>query len=375
MGRKDTGGIYKSVQTIQNIQKYSDTMDTVQYEQDGSITPPVMDTAHTPSSPDSPLWIGNALAVIICIADDEDESLEIKQDYSNLCSFFEYLNFTMFRTRYARGNPFVWTEKDLTQLLLKDIGRALFDDDSASRGIAYDGLVVCISAHGSDGCLVTSDNKAIELEVIHQAVSQYHPSIRDIPRIFVMNIYESSDELSPVIERLNTATSPIYGRVRSGSWQYLKSDNEDAVMSTLVQHDLAPVPGSVSRDRGDTLKNAMDYNQLSWKRSAKESTHNLAVITSNGTFIFYSFIERIIGNIEEDDDKRLVDICRDIQHDLRVNGRSPAMVTLNGETKFVMMRVNDIGLEEEESQTVGISSDRLDVPDAFYHKKSFDVFD
>jgi len=97
----------------------------------------------------------------------------------------------------------------------------------------------------------------------------------------------------------------------------------------------------------------------------------LGVISSNGTFLFYSFIERVIGNIEEDDDKRLVDICRDVQHDLRMNGRSPASVQLNGETKFVMMRVNDREFEE----TVAISSDRLGVPEAFYHKGSFSVFD
>ena len=108
---------YKSVNTNSNTT--TDTIDT-----DNEDSPPP-----TPSSPDAPLWVSNALAVIVCIAEYEDDSAVspsdahsmhrtdsnanagMKRDYQNLHKLFGFLNFNVIPVE--KEDPFWWTENDL----------------------------------------------------------------------------------------------------------------------------------------------------------------------------------------------------------------------------------------------------------------------
>ena len=95
----------------------------------------------------------NALSVIICIAeygDDPDVSdLEgITENYTNLLSFFKYLNFDVIPNPVTDKNPFYWTENKLATFMMTEVGRALFDGKDS---IQYDGLIVCVSCQGLKG--------------------------------------------------------------------------------------------------------------------------------------------------------------------------------------------------------------------------------
>ena len=56
-----------------------------------------------------------------------------------------------------------------------------------SRGIQYDGLIVCISCHGDNDGIITSDLRRITTEILVRAISRYHPKVLEIPRILILN--------------------------------------------------------------------------------------------------------------------------------------------------------------------------------------------
>ena len=150
---------------------------------------------HISSSYGSPvssslLPISNALAVIICIAEYDDnpqvQNLQgIKKDYINLHEFFKYLNFTVIPVdRKSKNGPYHWTEKELSDLLMIDVEKALFNGTDT---IQYDALIVCVSCHGLKNSMITSDLKKIEKAVIHRAVSRHGSKVRELPRIFIID--------------------------------------------------------------------------------------------------------------------------------------------------------------------------------------------
>ena len=127
----------------------------------------------------------NALAVVICIAHYDDPTYNIvgiEKDYHNLRGLFQFLNFDMIPMN--RNKPFYWTQEEVIHLLTRQIKEALFKGKDDAQ---YDALIVCISSHGSKGSVITSDLKQIEKDVIHRAVSHYHPELRQIPRFFVID--------------------------------------------------------------------------------------------------------------------------------------------------------------------------------------------
>ena len=145
---------------------------------------------HISSSYGSPvssslLPISNALAVIICIAEYDDnpqvQNLQgIKKDYINLHEFFKYLNFTVIPV----DRKYHWTEKELSDLLMIDVEKALFNGTDT---IQYDALIVCVSCHGLKNSMISSDLKKIEKAVLHRQVSHHRSKVRELPRIFIMD--------------------------------------------------------------------------------------------------------------------------------------------------------------------------------------------
>ena len=105
----------------------------------------------------TPVTVSNALAVIICIAEYDDnpqiQNLQgIKKDYINLHEFFKYLNFTVIPVdRKSKNGPYHWTEKQLSDLLMVDVEKALFNGTDV---IQYDALIVCVSCHGLKNSMI-----------------------------------------------------------------------------------------------------------------------------------------------------------------------------------------------------------------------------
>eukprot|EP01083_Nonionella_stella_P310850 1106205_1 len=85
-------------------------------------------------------------------------------------------------------------------LLENDIPRELFDDDNELK---YDGLIVCISGHGKENHIITSDFKLIDKVAIHRTISGNNPKAREIPRIFIFDSCEGAAQREMAEEQEN----------------------------------------------------------------------------------------------------------------------------------------------------------------------------
>ena len=144
-----------------------------------------------PPSKESPLVVQNALAVIVCISEYDDEvemgnSSAIEKDYENYRNFFEEeLNYTVIPQRDQKADlKLKWTEKELRHLLMRDIKKEMIDQNG---NLKYDALIVCISCHGMQGAVISSDLKKIQKDLLHRAVSHFDGKVRRIPRIFIID--------------------------------------------------------------------------------------------------------------------------------------------------------------------------------------------
>ena len=60
----------------------------------------------------------------------------------------------------------------------------------------HDGLVVIISSHGIQDYIITSDYKQINKDTIHRIFSVDHPTLRDIPGIFIYDCCDGDNDIS-----------------------------------------------------------------------------------------------------------------------------------------------------------------------------------
>ena len=84
-----------------------------------------------------------------------------------------------------------WTKSEVMDLLE---GQAAYLD-KAIEGNSHDGLIVIISSHGIRGHIVTSDYQIINKDSIHRIFSVKHPSLRDIPGIFMYDCCDGSNDM------------------------------------------------------------------------------------------------------------------------------------------------------------------------------------
>ena len=60
----------------------------------------------------------------------------------------------------------------------------------------HDALVVIISCYGIQGHIVTSDYKLINKDTIHRIFSVDHPSLRNIPGIFIYDCCDGNNQVT-----------------------------------------------------------------------------------------------------------------------------------------------------------------------------------
>ena len=118
--------------------------------------------------------------------DDESEPLTLQnipidKDVDNLSQLFKLLNYDIL----PKDHRSHWSQKELVDFLTEIRGKKLYDEDMEKA--KYDGLIVCISSHGTENHIITSDLKAIQKDAIHRIFSANFPKIRGIPRIFLFD--------------------------------------------------------------------------------------------------------------------------------------------------------------------------------------------
>ena len=308
-----------------------------------------------------PVMIRNALAVIICIAEYEDNSeVEdlhgIKKDYAKLHDLFKYLNFTVIPLN--RSTPYWWTEEDVINLLVKEVGDRLLDQMGE---LMYDALIVCISCHGLENSVITSNLRKIEKNVLHRAVSYFNPKVRDIPRIFIIDACDG-----PKARRF-TVSQDAWSKVAR---QLLMNDSDFESPTVASDDGVSPrlqLTETDSTETGNTveipLKKVQTGYQLStldeeesnhWTTTTKNPDHELAVICSAnigfqakirgdiGSDFMYRFTEKIKSSVEREDNRTLSSICYEIQKELESQGRSLPEFKFNNQTRQIVFQRNVI---------------------------------
>eukprot|EP01084_Bolivina_argentea_P209655 357077_1 len=263
--------------------------------------------------------ISNALAVVITIAHydhsynvtniNPDPELEnaflqdipVEKDSESLKKLFDVLNYTVIPCK----NKFNWTEKEIITYLKEDVVKELFSDDN---NLKYDGLIVCLSCHGEENKIITSDYCAIEKSVIHRIISINKPMVREIPRIFIYDSCEGSSER-------------IYYR-----------------QSTIGTTDIE----TVDKGKGVSL------NQIStgteWTHSTKNPDYKLAQIHASnpgfqakcnslfGSYLIFEFVQKMMNNVENNINEPLITICEEIQNKLHDSGKQQIYFIFNNNT-------------------------------------------
>merc|ERR1712150_36918 len=96
--------------------------------------------------------------------------------------------------------------REIASFIEEEIGEMMFTADGS---LNYDGLIVCVSCHGIKHNIVTSDFKTVEKTAIHRMLSLRYPVLRDIPRMFVFDCCNGSDEKRMTIDAGNEKTKLI----------------------------------------------------------------------------------------------------------------------------------------------------------------------
>eukprot|EP01083_Nonionella_stella_P307823 1083377_1 len=147
--------------------------------------------------------ISNALIALIvigeydyCITDEDDVdgeqvlySLPLEKDVVHLTALFSLLNYNIISRNDAI--KLHWKADEVVSFLQNDVGKELFDDNGE---LNYDGLIEVISSHGMKDNIITSDRKTIEKVALHRIVSIKYPNSREIPRLFLFDSCEGSEQ-------------------------------------------------------------------------------------------------------------------------------------------------------------------------------------
>eukprot|EP01084_Bolivina_argentea_P163962 285156_1 len=283
-------------------------------------------------------FISNALAVVITIGEYDDLSTikdpdfsgyvsplpEIEKDSKNLKELFSLLNYRMFPGNW---NKMHWTQDELKLLFEEKITNELLDENSE---LQYDGLIVCISSHGIDRNIITSDYHTIETSAIHRYVSHKN-EIRAIPRMFIFDSCQGnldrqkSDDLEQKYDQ-----------------NVVDESDEKMAMVNIVEND---------NDKSKAI-GVEDTNTV-WTTSAMNPDYKLIEIhsantqfqakcsTHCGSYLIYHFTKKIKENVINHTEKTLAEIFDEIQNLLHNQGKQQITKSFNNETGNLQFKINN----------------------------------
>ena len=179
------------------------------------------------------------------------------------------------------------------------------------------------------------------MEALHRAVSFYNPQIRDIPRLFIVDICEGPRDRQ--VSSSQSSWAPQTGRAlqagrnnrSSASPPILSMNRSSHFMRTNVSRETLR---SMSSERGSFSKNP-DHNLA--MICASNSGYLSGLAQSIGSSLISLFIESVKRNIEENEEKRLADLLENVQEQMHRRGCSYPSLTLNGRTRNIIIVTND----------------------------------
>jgi len=339
------------VEDVNHINHVGHHMSHVSHTPHNTATLPITIPLH------SPVWISNVLSVVISIADYDDDdggdiSLDgivtsplndshhsngIEKDWMSTHALFEYLNYDVIPGESMKSLR--WTEDKLVRFLQNGVGSALF---GGTDQLQYDGLVVVISCRGLKNAVITSDLKLIEKDALHRLVSLFHPKVREIPRLFVIDCCPAKLPWSQPRGGQGQGTRPPLTVLSLSMKQ-----GDSATHCTLSRRETV-------RRAGNKVKlKALDTETVrQWTSNCQDPDYNLAVVYAEneggsiGSYFMGLFADKVKENLERKQGYRMADICHQIQEVMHNEGshvKLPKPV-FYGDTRNMMLRVNKAGV-------------------------------
>ena len=246
------------------------------------------------------------------------KNLAVSSDVENMRKFAEFLNYSFL----TEENKFSWTQNEVMEYMDKNVGGQFFDDSGNAK---YDGLIVCVSSHGLNDCIISSDWKMIKRTAIHRCISEIYPQIRDIPRIFLFDACDGDRD-----RRSTAGLEPVYSQ---------SLDSVDAMETT--------------KDGGGAAGTSSPSPRISWTSKTKNPDYNLVAVhgstdgyvskmkeTEVGSYLTYLFVKTVKMNIERQQGKGLAEILTDVQNALHDSGKQMIKYVCFNNTGTLRIEIN-----------------------------------
>ena len=256
------------------------------------------------------------------------KNLKVEKDAETLRDLCKFMNWTF----TSKGNKVHWTEKEILAFMQMEIGEMLF---TAGGSMKYDGLIVCISCHGVKDRIITSDFKVMEKTAIHRMLSLKYPKLREIPRIFVFDCCNGSDE------RQNTIRDEQQNIVRDESTENVPK----------LTGDVSKVIELTEHTKSTSLEDVENMSVNRWTSSTKNPDYNLVLVHAansgfvakmnyKGSYLVYVLARKIRANVEKRGGMGLAEVLEDVQNLLHDAGRQQTVNQLNNNTRTLVLRKN-----------------------------------
>lgn len=195
----------------------------------------------------------------------------------------------------------------------------------------FDGLLVVISGHGMKNCICTSDYQLIDKVAIHRIFSAQYPMVRDIPRLFMYDVCDGSDEQEPYKEEPSVSEEKDAGN----------EAGKDVISALEIES------GEVGKDfTVDDVKRPYEI----WVEGERNPDHKLVELHAansgfqaklnnwSGSYLISKFVGKVSSNLPRG--KYLCEMVDEIQIELADSGKQQIVPVYHNKTRYVTFEKN-----------------------------------
>ena len=259
------------------------------------------------------LKVHNGLVVSIAIGKYDGnrfDDLPVQKDVESLRDFSTFLNYKFLPESDSKLR---WTQNEVMRFLEEDVATEFTAKDEDGN-LKYDGLLVAVSGHGIQNRIITSDMKRIEKTAMHRCISNKHPEIRHLPRIFLFDVC-------------------------GGNASRSESDEKE---QKEVHKDVRLEDVEVE-DAWTTTTHNPDYNTAQIHAANDGYTANMR--EDVGSYLIALFTYRVQRNIGQQKGEGLADIMQKVQDDLHDKGKQQTVNVFNNNTRNLQFEISSRGMK------------------------------
>eukprot|EP01083_Nonionella_stella_P071698 192737_1 len=286
----------------------------------------------------------------------------IEHDYLNMKTLCKVLNYDLIPMSDA---PKVrWAQHEIMDLLRESAEKA---NNSLDTDNPYDSMLVVCSGHGLNNQIITSDYQSISKDAIHRLYSVNYPNLREIPRIFIFDVCDGSEERSYLPSTYDEDAEDDEGILADTITEQGKNLE---VTDHLEKRQSTEVAAGVT-DQGKNVKPEDVVNDEKQKKdiwSADQHNPDFKLVTIHaanlgfkakmdctfGSYLTKTFVDKMHGNFNQKTKLFFGEIMDNLQNELHKAGKQQTVNTFNNHTRYLRFqkRTNDSDKSERNASGV-----------------------